>query len=1437
MVFFAYLPVRVELKLRIMRSLTLFILSLLFSLSAVGQIREFKLDNLSSNEGLPTDNILHTFQDSYGFLWMASYEGLIRWDGANYKRYFYSQTDSTTLPGNIVYKIFEDYKGRLWIGTIDGLSLFDRKREKFIRCNIGKETTKIPVNDILEDSKHQLWLGTSYGLCRYDYDTGTARWFVNNPQNVNSLSGDVVFRLSVDGDDNVWIGTFGGGVTKFNPATGVFSRFMHEENNPLTICSNKIKSLRADREGKIWVGSFDRGLTLLDNNGNVLRHYQHLDSKSSHRIKSDITCIYEDANQTIWIGIKGQVLHYKTKGSDEFVPFLNTPYKNPDLYCVSVTSICEDTFGNLWFATQSHGLFHTNVYKNLFRHYYKGGNEHKMLNHNVVTSLHEDGGGRIWIATDGGGLTRFEPKENRFVSYTTHDGLSSDAIMEVREDEEGMLWLATWSGGVMRFNPASGAVKTFVNEPGKVNSLALNNVKSILPHDSLVWIGTHGEGLSVYNKKTGEFINQRNNTVFPFNLKTPAWINHLFIDSRERLWVSTYGGLYLYDNKELRHFTPSQDTTTISSDFVNMVAEGPNGTIWVASESGGLDRFQEGSYTFARFSDRYDLPRTVKGLTFDDNATMWLSSTEGIFGFDVASKEIIRYDQTDGLQGNSFFHKSITTTRDGDLYIGGPNGVNAFHPDSLRASDKNFQSTVYLTDLYVYDELQSLDKEASPLKNVLMFTDTLVLKPEQAFFTIGYASLNLYSPSKTQYAYMLEGLHDNWINTGFETKAAFTKLSPGDYVFRLRYTDVQGRWHEAKERLHIVILPPWWQTLWFRALLVLGAASVVIAVFYFRISSIKKQNRLLEAEVARRTHELSEANFYLVEKNEEINHQNEKLEEFNREILRQSEKILEQQEQNIAQNHQLEKTVQELHRSNQTKDRFFSILAHDLRNPVATLSGLAESLKNNLGQLSRNDIGEYVDSVYRSSRSVYTLLVNLLSWARTQSHDIQYSPVDFDICGLIRKNMALMDQHFKNKNIQVRFRSTATHKVFADYNMIDAVIRNLLMNSAKFTHAGGSVDVVCEEDERDVILHVKDTGIGMTEDQLRDLFKIEKKSLAVGTMGETGTGLGLVITKDFVEANKGTLKLTSQRGVGTEFTVQLPGSLATIEAPATTVPERSADEKKVVADFPLDKLLKLRGKRILIVDDNKELRYHLRRDLSGTFEIFEAENGNEGLKKALEVQPTVIITDMVMPVMDGERFCKELKALPATSHIPVILLTNQTYDEGQANGYGAGADVYLTKPASRELLFHVTYNFLRAQEKIHQQILNSNTFFPNDVSINKVDEEFLTQVIGVVEKNLSDPELDYKVLCDETALSRTVLYSKIKTLTGLGVHEFIRSIRLKKSLVHLREKKLSISQVAFEVGFNSHSYFNKCFIKQYKISPKDYWKNPAKLTEADAAMG
>lgn len=1421
-----------------MKSFILSILTILLPFSAYSQVEDYKLNNLSTDEGLPTDNILYAYQDSYGYLWLASFEGLIRWDGYNYKTYHHQESDSNSLAGNIVYTIKEDHKKRLWIGTIGGLNLYDREKDQFIQCKVSPKTEKIPINSLQADSKNQLWLGTSYGLCKYDHDNATFEWFIHNPTDENSLSDDVIFSLSLDRQDNIWIGTFEGGLNKFDPDNNTFRRFFHERGNAATICSNKINRVLVDKEENVWVGSFDKGVSLLNKEGDVQKHFSVAKGgKAGSGAENIVSTIYEDRNQTIWLGIERDQLLYKQKGEETFQPFLNTTFKKPGLICRSITSVCEDSFGNLWFASQSLGLFNTNIHKNVFRHYFKGKDPQNHIRNNIITCFYEDRQNNIWIGTDGGGLSLFDPRQGRFTTFSTLDGLSSNAIQDIKEDKNGDLWLASWSGGIIKFNPSTQKAESFVHDPLDENSLIFNNAKTLLPSDSLIWVGTHGEGLSVYDLNNKRFINQKNNTHFPFDLKEPAWINHLFQDSRGRIWISTYGGLYLYDGRELVHFSHSKQASSISSNLVNMVAEDPEGRIWLVSESGGLDLFNEKEKDFSSYNALFELPRTIKALTFDHEGKIWLSSNEGIVSFNPKDEKIERYDNSDGLQGNSFFHKAALTSADGSLYFGGPHGFNVFHPDSLAARQENFDIAVHLTNLYIYDQLQSQNAPGSPLKKVLSFTDTLVLLPHQSFFSIGYAAINLFSPSKIKYAYKLEGLHDNWINTGLDTKASFTNLNPGNYTFRVQYTDLKGNWQEAEKELLIVVLPPWYQTWWFKVLVALSTISLLVGLFYLRLSAIKRQNKLLEQEVNHRTQELSDANAYLIEKNEEIKHQNEKLEEYNQEVLRQSEKILIQQKENIAQNHILEETVEELHKSNQTKDKFFSILAHDLRNPVSALSGVAESLKLNLPNLNKKDIQEYVDSIHKSSQSVYQLLINLLNWSRTQSRNLAYTPTDFDLNPLIRKNIALLEQQLQNKNISLQYCATEMPKVFADYNMIDTVMRNLLSNSIKFTDMDGEVAVSCEETEKELIISVKDNGIGISEEQLAQLFKVEKKFLSKGTAGESGTGLGLVITQEFIEANQGRIKVSSEKGQGSVFSFSLPKSAATAEqlqAPDTQDQESGSTAfEKVVEDFPMDKLLKVKGKRILIIDDNKELRTYLRLNLSDTFEIFEAENGNEGLKMALDIQPTVIITDMMMPVMNGEQFCREVKSLPTTSHIPVILLTSQPHEEGQLSGYGAGADVYLMKPVKKELLFQLIYNLIQNQEKIHQRIMDSNSFYPDDVAFNKVDEEFLDEVIKVIEDNLSDPAFDYKLIGEVTAMSRTVLYAKIKTLTGQGVHEFIKSIRLKKSLKLLQEGKLNISQIAFEVGFNSPSYFNKCFIKQYNVTPKDYLKKARKLSSVD----
>src|SRR5690606_22794124 len=397
---------------------------------------------------------------------------------------------------------------------------------------------------------------------------------------------------------------------------------------------------------------------------------------------------------------------------------------------------------------------------------------------------------------------------------------------------------------------------------------------------------------------------------------------------------------------------------------------------------------------------------------------LWISTGEGIYALDPDKKVVRQFDANDGLQGNSFFHKAVLRDKNGRLYFGGPRGFNVFHPDSLKPI--SLPTYFYTSDLHIYNTLQQPGRGDSPLEVVLPFTEKLVLQPEQSFFSVEVSTVNLYSPSKIQYAYRLEGLSDQWIPLQGERKISFTELAPGSYTLRLRYTSTDGTWHTAERALPIEILPPWWKTLWFKALVVFALSGALATAFYLRVNAIKTRNRILKAEVQKRTLELSEANTFLLERAEMIKLQNERLEEYNAEILRQSEKILDQQKHITEQNHQLESTVEELQKLNRTKDHFFSILAHDLKNPISALTGISDFMKSNFMKLEKKDAMEYLNSIHKSSNAIYDLLMNLLNWSRTQSKNIEYAPTQISVLELYQKNLILLEPQLNNKHITLQ---------------------------------------------------------------------------------------------------------------------------------------------------------------------------------------------------------------------------------------------------------------------------------------------------------------------------------------------------------------------------------------------------------------------------------
>jgi ligand-binding sensor domain-containing protein/CheY-like chemotaxis protein/AraC-like DNA-binding protein len=1371
---------------------------------ANGQHQNYNVYGISLDQGLPTNDIQCLYHDSYGFLWVGTYEGVFRWDGYTFKRYRHHEKDSSSINHNIVYTVFEDSEINLWIGTIEGLNLYNRSNDNFIRCNIGEPGQKIPVNAIREDSKHQLWLGTSNGLCRYDFKNKKSTWFSDVVQNT-------IFCLDIDRYDDIWFGTFNAGVKKYSQTTAKFSLIDKSSNTTLT--SNIIKSILCDHQDQVWIGT-DNGITLTDLNGRTKTTF--LTDTSDGTQRQSINCIFQDDRQTIWIGI--------SRGSLMFVdnqtlkPMKQSALNSSRYSLNSVAAICQDSFGNTWFGTAGNGMFYTNKYKNVFENRFQDSQT------GVVTTIMQDKYDAIWLGTENAGIIQIvNGSINRYNAKT--NGLSNDAITDIREGLNGDLWITTWNGGLMKFNYRTKKIITYKHDPDNDNSIPLNDAKSLVFADTVLWIGTHGEGLVALDLKTGHFIHHRNNKTYKFQMDRPGWINHLFLDSKQRLWVSSYSGVFVLKDGLLTQYLHDADSSTISSNSVNMVSEDSQGNIWVISDA-GLDQFIEETNSFTRLTDNYSLPENIKSLVVARSGKLWMGTSEGIVSFDPTTKKVNRYDALDGLQGNAFFHKAVMEGRDGRLYFGGPRGLNVFHPDSLKPV--TVMSRFYTMNLSMYNQSAQTDRANSPTVQTLDAVDKLTLSHDQSFFSIEVSAINLYAPGRTQYAYKLDNQHD-WIKLGSDRKISFNDLAPGDYTLAFRYTEPDGTWKAAAKNLDITILPPWYQTAVFKLALVILVAVIIVAIFYLRVSAIKHRNRFLTTEVAIRTRELSIANEYLSERSEEIRSQNERLEDFNREVLRQSEKILEQQRHITEQNRELELSVAELQKLNKTKDHFFSILAHDLKNPVSALTGISDYMKTHFLRLEKKEALQYLSSIHNSSSAIYELLINLLNWSRTQSKNIEYKPVDFNMHELARKNIALLETQFSSKHILVTNEVPSDTTIYGDYNMIDTVIRNILSNSVKFTEYNGKISISAQTLGEQVLITVKDSGVGMSKEQLRKLFDLDKSNISAGTAGEKGTGLGLVICAEFISVNMGSIDVESEPGKGTSFMIKLPRSIATVEAKLKPVRnEQPRKELNFWETVPFDKLLKLKGKTVLIVDDNPELRTYLRLLLADTFEIFEASDGEEGLKLALEVQPVTIVSDLIMPKINGLDLCRQIKANAMTCHIPVILLTSQWEETIQISGYEAGADIYLTKPVKKELFVQVILNFMSNQEKLRDKIIldfSSNT--PAEFAgpgITKLDEEFLISLIGVIERNISDTNLDTRLLCDELAISRSVIYAKIKSLTGQTVNEFIKAIRLKRAVILLRDGRLSISQISSEVGFASHSYFDKCFARQYGVSPGEYLK-------------
>jgi ligand-binding sensor domain-containing protein/DNA-binding response OmpR family regulator len=1414
----------------------------LLTIAVFGQPKNLKFRQIGTNSGLSNSIVQTIYQDGQGFMWFGTRDGLNKYDGYKFTTYKRNINQKLSISSNDIKGIVEDRDNHLWLATADGgMNELDLAKDIFIK---SAQKSNMPLSSSLQylykDRRENLWVCSSdKGLYVYNRKSGYYKHYKNIPS---------IACVTEDNKGNIWVGSSSSGIFVINPQGKIDKLFNTKDVTSMGLSDNHIRFIRQDRNKTIWVGTYGGGLNQFNAQTGRFTKINLQGNNAENGISNFLLCMEEDLKGNLWIGSENGGLSVYNPINNRSITYFHIDNDFTSVGSNSINHIKRDLKGNMWLGTTNAGITLVSADESNFVHY-KHEQSKNSLSNNIVNTIFEDSEDRMWVGTDGGGLNLFNPQNGTFKYFTHQSGANSicgNYVLSINEDAAGNIWLGTWGNGITVFNYKKQTYKHYKNNPSNPRSLSSNYAFFIFKDSrNRMWVGTYGGGLNLYDDKSDTFTTFTNSKLNAKSISS----NHILCiaeDKASNIWIGTDGGgLNRFNEKEKNFtaYTPSSGdypigSQKLSNSSVTSITTNKNGRIWIGTNY-GLNEFNPLNGFNKAYYVENGLPNDAIGAVVEDGkGHLWISTNKGISHFNISAGKFENFSTADGLQADEFKYAKCVDHL-GQIYFGGRNGFNVFNPEKVKPI--SFDPPILLTRFQLFNEDVNValnEDDPSPLKTAIDRAKKIVLSYEQSSFSFEFVSLNYTSNEQKQYQYKLEGFDNKWHKLGNRNTLTYTNLDPGKYRLSVKGLKNNKEWSDRVASIEIIITPPFWNTWWFKALCIVVLAGIIIGIFYLRLSNIKQRNRQLKKQVGLRTQELSESNSFLLESNEKIKLQNENLEEVNKEIVRKTDKILLQQKQIIQQNQQLESAVNELEVSNQTKDKFFSILAHDLKNPISALNGLSELLKNRLNILGPAEISSYVHNLNRSSNAVNALVINLLDWSRTQSKKIHHQPTHLNLHELVTKNVYLAQIQLNNKSINCLVNIDSTHMVYADYQMINTVIRNILGNSIKFTPINGQIEVFSELSSHGVDLIIKDNGIGMSQEQISQIGNLQSAG-SLGTVGETGTGLGMQICSDFIARNNGILTIKSLPGKGSEFIISLQGTSKEQSDQSSSNASYYIDSAKAAQTenkVNLEDILPrphrqiLKGRRILIVDDNQQIRNYLKLLLSDVFEIFEAEDGKDGLSKAIENQPDLIISDLIMPVMDGLEFCYKIKKDILTSHIPIIMLTGEKNQESQISSYESGADIYVNKPINSQILLRVIFNLINNKDIIKRKFAVSDTLIPEDLNYNKIDKDFLQMMSSFIEENLSQADLDYKKLSEHAAMSRTVLYAKFKTLTGMGVHDFIKNIRLKNSLKHLQEGKLNIGQIAYEVGFATPSYFSKSFTKEYKLTPKEYVASLKKST-------
>ncbi|MGQ1783676.1 MULTISPECIES: hybrid sensor histidine kinase/response regulator [unclassified Saccharicrinis] len=1387
-----------------MRAILLSIL-IIFSLS-IGAQSDF--ERLDTHDGLSQNDINFIFQDSKGFMWFGTVDGLNRYDGLSFVHYKITTSMEYPIGSNLPFCMVEDEEGNFWIGTTDnGIWYLDRRKEQFHQFPLEHKGVRLlaglHVNGLFLNSDGYLWVSSKDGVSVVDtkkfkkeeYDSKVYEADINGgDERARNLS--VINMITKDKNGDVWM-------------CGSKGVFKIDGNGYDNLKLNKIKLPFAS--GGYLIVEVDSGFIITTYRGVF---YYGDDPNSNKKIVKKLEDNY--FNRFIATS-KGSYFGGNSKGLYEYKWDNNNleltlenhfTYEFNNIKSLStnnVYALYEDRSGLLWVGTNGGGLNKLDLNEKKFDHYYQTSNQGS-LSHNKIRALHEDKKGNLWIGTEGGGISFIH--KGKVGGYET--GFEHINVSENVAQQNNVYCFANVPGDDHKVIIGTGyPVKLALGKPlpnGKISLQYLPEIvhnpvfKIFIDEDDNIWLATYQGGVyrMGYDTQT-QTLDVYNHLTMNGNPKTSLSSNvirNIIEDENGDILIGTDNGLNIIRSSEKNRKNPYvqvvknryKDASSLAHNYILAMYLDSKQRVWVGTMGGGLCLMHDNGgddITFKRYTSEHGLPNDViKAIEEDEKGQLWISTNKGLTRFNPNTEEIRNYSVSDGLQDNEFSELASCKRANGEFLFGGVSGFNSFYPNEI--TDNPYASDIEFTNLTILNDpiLPGVARNGHVvLAQELPSTDSLRFRYSENSFSVGFSALHFVAPEKIRYKYILEGFDTNWNEIkSMEPIAKYTNIPPGKYVLKVLATNNDGIWNSVPASLFIEVIPPFWQSSW--ALMLYTLLLFFMLMFFRRYSVIA-----------------------VTQKNELM------MEHFKKE--------------------QMEELVQ-------LKLQFFTNISHEFRTPLTLIQTPLEKLMEKGGELDET-FRQKSYSLMMKNISILNRLINqLMEFRKLERGSMPLEVTKGNLYDLVKEVVDAFREIAQSKNIQFEMKSMySIVELWFDSDKIEKVLFNLLSNAFKFTRSEGKVSVEVSEEEMDgqewVRIDVIDNGPGIDRDKLPFLFNRFYQAGSHKLSKVSGAGIGLSYAKNLVTLHKGLLQVTSEPNVQTKFSVFLKKGKMHFDTGDFCEQTVGDQQRKVnltqevhlanqIEKTDTKVLVNEDKPTVLIVEDNHDVQELLKETLQDDFNCIQGYNGNEGLDLAIKYTPNLIISDVMMPEMDGFEMCEKIKIDETICHIPIILLTAKSTDNDKIAGFVGGAEAYVSKPFKTDVLLAQIKSILESRNKVIQKFSKNLNVEPKEVTFTSIDEKLIERLLKVVEINIGNPEFTVVQLADEVGMSQSILNKKLKALVGQTANVFIRTIRLKRAAQLLKLNRHSVTDIVYEVGFNDVKYFRECFRKQFNVTPSEYAK-------------